>query len=63
MKDYSLFTVFVVALCCMMSVQIFGAYYNALFPKLQAVTVYECDFTLKNSVLTMPCTIRGEWHD
>lgn len=63
MKDYSLFTVFVVALCCMMSVQIFGAYFNALFPKLQEATVYECDFELRDSVLTMPCTIRGKWNE
>lgn len=63
MNDKPLFTVFVVALCCMMSVLILGTYYTALMPKAEKVMVYECDFDMQDSVLTMPCTIRGEWNE
>lgn len=50
-----------VALILMMCVQIFGVYFNALFPKEERVVTYECDFEMSNSILTRPCKIRGEW--
>ena len=50
-----------VALVCMMCVQIFGVYFNAVFPKEERVITYECDFEMGKSILTKPCTIRGEW--
>lgn len=62
-SNQALWDVVRVALVCMMCVQIFGVYFNALFPKLQEATVYECDFTLKEHMLTMPCTIRGKWNE
>ena len=62
-NDYPLLTVTVVAMVCMMSMLILGTYYTALMPKSDKVIVYECDFELRDSVLTMPCTIRGEWNE
>lgn len=61
-ENKALFEVINVTLMCMMCVQIFGVYYSALFPKEKVEEVfYECDFQMKGHVLTMPCTIRGEW--
>lgn len=62
-KDYPLLTVTIVAMVCMMSMLILGTYYTALMPKAEKVMVYECDFEMREHVLTMPCTIRGEWSE
>lgn len=62
MGEYdSLWDVVRVALICMMGVQITGVYAEAVFPKQERVPVYECDFVMKESIMTRPCTIRGEW--
>jgi hypothetical protein len=58
MNDYPLFTVVVVALVCMMCVQIFGVYWTYFFPSTKTAS-YECDFQMKNHVITMPCEIRN----
>lgn len=61
-EDYkALWDVIRIALVCMMSVQIFGVYFNAVFPKEERVIIYECDFEMSGSILTKPCTVRGEW--
>lgn len=49
-----------VALVSMMLALMFGTYLGALFPKQEKVPVYECDFNMGKSLLTRPCTIRGE---
>ena len=64
MKDLlALWDVVRVAMLCMMSVIIFGVYFNALFPKLEAEKMFECDFNMGKSIMTAPCTIRGEWYE
>ena len=63
MNDSPLLTVTVVAMVCMMSMLILGTYYTALMPKADKVMVYECDFAMREHVLTMPCTIRGKWNE
>ena len=52
-----------VALVCMMCVQIFGVYFSVLFPKEERVITYECDFKMKDHVVTMPCEIRSVTYD
>lgn len=63
MNDKPLFTVIIVALSCMMAIQIFGVYFNALFPKENAEIIYECNFNMGKSILTRPCTIHGVWNE
>lgn len=64
MKEYqALWDVVRVAMVCMMSVMIFDVYYNALFQKPERVITYECDFDMGKSVMTAPCTVRGEWNE
>lgn len=58
MKDYSLLTVCIVALSTMMIVQIFGMAWDSNFRVAPSVT-YECDFKMKDHVVTMPCEIRN----
>lgn len=60
-SNQALWDVMRVALVCMMCVQIFGVYLNAAIPQEGRVIIYECDFNMGKSVLTAPCTIRGEW--
>lgn len=49
-----------IALVCMMSVQIFGVYFSAVFPPRVLKPVYEeCDFKLKDHTITLPCEIRS----
>lgn len=49
-----------VALICMMWVQIFGVYWQAIFPPRVLTPVYEeCDFKLKDHTITLPCEIRS----
>lgn len=57
-KDYPLLTVIIVALSLMMAVQILGMAWDSAFGVAPSVT-YECDFKMKDHILTMPCEIRG----
>lgn len=57
-KDYPLLTVIVVAMTLMMTVQIFGQAWDSAFRVVPSVT-YECDFKMKDHVVTMPCEIRS----
>lgn len=61
MKDYPLLTVVVVALSCMMTIQIFGIYYDAItyMPKEFEPIVYDCRFNMGDSILTRPCVTVG----
>lgn len=60
-EDYqALWDVIRVALVLMMCVQIFGVYFNAVFPPRVLKPVYEeCDFKLKDHTITLPCEIRS----
>ena len=62
-SNQALWYVIRVALVCMMSVQIFGVYFNAVFPKEIVEIIYECNFEMKDHILTKPCTVKGEWND
>ena len=57
-KDYPLLTVVIVALTLMMTVQIFGMFWDNAFRVMPSVA-YECDFQLADHVVTMPCEIRS----
>ena len=57
-KDYPLLTVVIVALTLMMTVQIFGMFWDNAFRVMPNVT-YECDFKMKDHIVTMPCEIRS----
>lgn len=57
-KDYPLLTVVIVALSLMMTVQILGMAWDSAFRVAPRVT-YECDFKMKDHVVTMPCEIRN----
>lgn len=57
-KDYPLLTVVIVALSLMMAVQIFGQAWDSAFRVAPSVT-YECDFKMKDHIVTMPCEIRS----
>jgi hypothetical protein len=48
MKDMPLFTVFVVACTCMMSVLIVGTYVDAIFPKVRKVQHVPCSVTIQD---------------
>ena len=61
-KDYPLLTVVIVALSLMMTVQIFGQAWDNAFRLTPRVT-YECDFKMKDHVVTMPCEIRSVTYD
>lgn len=54
-----------VALCCMMGVQIFGIYYDAITyqPKEHEQIVYDCRFQMDGSVLAKPCVVAGRWEE
>jgi hypothetical protein len=57
--DYqALWDVVRVALVCMMLTQIAGQCYDYFVPNTKTAS-YECDFQLKNHVVTMPCEIRS----
>lgn len=57
MNDYPLLTVVVVAMTLMMAVQLFGQVWDYWFRVAPNVT-YECDFKMKDHIVTMPCEIR-----
>lgn len=58
--NQALWDVVRVALVCMMCVQIFGVYWQAVFPSRVLKPVYEqCDFKLKDHTITLPCEIRS----
>lgn len=57
-SNQALWDVVRVALVLMMCVQIFGVYWTHFFPSTK-ITQYECDFKMKDHILTMPCEIRS----
>lgn len=57
-SNQALWDVMRVALVCMMCVQIFGVYWTHFFPSTK-IAQYECDFKMKDHILTMPCEIRS----
>lgn len=64
-KDYPLLTVAIVALSCMMLIQICGIYYDAItyVPKGFEQVLYECRFNMGDSILTRPCITVGRWEE
>lgn len=49
-----------IGMVCMMSVVIFGTYFNAIFPKEYKVRHVECSVTLKNMATKFNVTLMDE---